>query len=173
MNSDLLYVLTSRLDNNALQRLSLAGLWDQVRSFALDKFWWYLRSCHLFRIELAPRPGSDWRQAYPHLEQIVRELATDPGSESRALCLACHCPLAMEVLIELGYDPSDGNSAALLYAAQGGHIDVVKLLLEDGRSDPSTGDNWPLVKMITENEIEWVQKLLSDPRIEASCAAAS
>lgn len=74
MDSDSLYLVASRLANSELEKLCQAGLWSHVRTFAQQQFWWYLRTCHLFHTELQPRPGLDWRQAYPYLASAVAAL---------------------------------------------------------------------------------------------------
>lgn len=166
MNSDLLYLLSSRLDYTELEKLCCAGLWSEILLFVKQRFWWYLRACHLFQTELNPRPGSDWRRAYLHLEVTV--LALGSQKTSNPFTVARHNLLAVEVLIELGCDPSQDESEALALAAQDEQVEVVKLLLEDGRSHPGADDNDALVLMIEKDELEWAKRLVRDPCVDPS-----
>jgi ankyrin repeat protein len=56
-------------------------------------------------------------------------------------------------------------SNAITTATQHGHTEIVRLLLEDGRADPSANDNNAIKHACCEGHIEIVRLLLQDPRV--------
>jgi ankyrin repeat protein len=60
------------------------------------------------------------------------------------------------------------DNAALRYAAENGHIEIVSLLLSDSRVDPSARDNEALKYAARKGHTEVVKLLLSDSRVEVS-----
>lgn len=84
----------------------------------------------------------------------------------QAACLGrtnlVRCLLRREV------DPSSENSNALILAIRGGHIDVVDLLLKDGRANPTIEGYKPLMEAIRENQIEIAKRLIQDSRVKDS-----
>lgn len=63
-------------------------------------------------------------------------------------------------------DPTGEGDIGLLYAARNEHVDVVRLLLRDGRSDPTKCDNYALVSACKYGHLEVVQLLLADGRAD-------
>lgn len=66
-----------------------------------------------------------------------------------------------------GVDPSVNGSVALAKACKYGHIDVVQLLLADGRADPA-GVACPLSYACYSGHIDVVKAMLADPRTNPS-----
>jgi hypothetical protein len=71
-------------------------------------------------------------------------------------------------LIKKGIDPSGDNNSAIRWASYNGHIEVVKLLLQDPRVDPSDGDNYAIRYASSNGYTEVVKLLLQDPRVDPS-----
>ncbi|PRP82929.1 putative ankyrin [Planoprotostelium fungivorum] len=57
----------------------------------------------------------------------------------------------------------------LCYAAQEGNADVVRVLLNDKRIDPTAYDQWPINIAASKGHTEVVRLLLSDSRVNPSC----
>lgn len=167
MNSDLLCVLSSRLDNEILRSLSKTTFWDDIKRFSRDQFWWYLRVCHLFQTELQGRKA-DWKSVYPLLLRAKKAQDSIYPEERRPFMDVYESSFAVEILLEVGYDPTVNNSEVLEYACRDGYPETAKVLLLDGRVDPTVGGNDPLVTMIEFDELEWAQRLLADPRVDPS-----
>ena len=49
--------------------------------------------------------------------------------------------LVTEILIEIGYDPTEKDNLAIKTACKDGLIDTVRVLLSDSRIDPRVDDN--------------------------------
>src|SRR6185503_9095679 len=64
-------------------------------------------------------------------------------------------------------DPSI-NNWPIRIASQKGHIDIVRLLLEDTRVDPSEFDNQALYNACSYHHLKVVKLLLTDPRVDPS-----
>lgn len=167
MNSDLLCVLSSRLDNEILRSLSKTTFWDDIKRFSRDQFWWYLRVCHLFQTELQGRKA-DWKSVYPLLLRAKKAQDSIYPEERRPFMDVYESSFAVEILLEVGYDPTVNNSEVLEYACRDGYPETAKVLLLDGRVDPTVGGNDPLVTMIEFDELDWAQRLLADPRVDPS-----
>lgn len=67
-------------------------------------------------------------------------------------------------------DPTVNNHWALSLAANNGHLEVVKTLLEDPRVDPSDDDNVTIAQSSRGGYLEIVKELLKDPRVDPSDA---
>jgi ankyrin repeat protein len=57
---------------------------------------------------------------------------------------------------------------AFLTACEKGYAEIVQLLLEDGRMDPSTYNNSAIISAVQKGQIEIVRLLLQDPRVDPS-----
>ena len=65
-------------------------------------------------------------------------------------------------------DPSVDYNHAIRYASRNGHLEVVKLLLQDKRVDPSAGDNYAIRKASENGHLEVVKLLLQDEKVDPS-----
>src|SRR3990172_6309288 len=120
---------------------------------------WYQRTQDLFDASLSERPDADWKAIYGLLEPVVAyknpftpEVLADPT--------------AVDVLLELGYDPSRGNDWALRVAVGNGNLETVRLLLSDGRVNPSSDDNNAIKTAAERGNANIVDLLLLDPRTD-------
>ena len=71
-------------------------------------------------------------------------------------------------LLFLLADPSANGNWAIQLASKHGHLEIVKLLLDDPRVDPSTSDNLAIRCASHNGHTEVVKLLLEDPRVDPS-----
>ena len=69
---------------------------------------------------------------------------------------------AQEGFLSTQVDPSSFDNCAIRLASEGGHIDIVKLLLQDKRVDPSANVNWAIRMASRNGHIDVVKILLQD-----------
>ena len=72
----------------------------------------------------------------------------------------------VKTLLSRGANPAGGNSFALRSAASRGHVEVVRLLLSDGRADPRAEDSLSLRYAAGNGYVEVVRLLLLDGRAD-------
>jgi len=115
-NSDILRLITSRVDNSVIHLLSqVKPIWSEIVQFADDQYWWYLRCQYLLGRELMQRPGGLWKSAYYSLEA---SLSSDSlGFDNYTL----PDPLAVKILIEIGLDPARYNDIPLTWSCDLGY----------------------------------------------------
>ena len=71
-------------------------------------------------------------------------------------------------LIKEGFDSSHNDNYAIQLASRNGHLEVVKLLLQDPRVDPSAKNNYAIRWTSRKSRLEVVKLLLQDPRVDPS-----
>ena len=71
----------------------------------------------------------------------------------------------IEIYIKDGGDPSADNNAAIRWASHNGHVEVVKLLINDERVDPSIYNNAAIRWASIEGHTDVVRLLLQDARV--------
>lgn len=71
----------------------------------------------------------------------------------------------LKYLLTLGADPSENNNFSIIWSSFYGHMEIVKLLLEDKRVDPSSQNNFALRNALVIENIEIIILLLSDYRV--------
>ena len=71
----------------------------------------------------------------------------------------------VKMLIDAGADPSSEDDLALRVACTAGHTDVVRLLLSNTEVDPMALNNWALQTAITHGHAEVTALLLADPGV--------
>ena len=163
-NSDFLLVLTSRLDNDTLRSLSLnPEIWPIASEVVKDQYFWYLRTQNLVGRELIQRPGRDWKSAYYLLETVLTK-------ENKYSEEVLENLLSVEVLLELGYDPS-ANRHTIQLASERGLTDTVRLLLQDPRVDPSSSRNYAIQRASMNGHADIVELLLQDKRVDPSAVS--
>lgn len=69
-------------------------------------------------------------------------------------------------LLAAGANPSAFGNAPIQWAAQYGHLEVIRLLLSDPRVDPSVEDNYAIQMAAQYDYLEVVRLLLSDQRVD-------
>lgn len=163
MNSDLALQLVLRMDNSTIKLLSCTPLWQSISPIVSTEYFWYRRTEYLVNSRLAQRAGRDWKTTYYTLEKCLLEYGRLKFREN-----LLEDPLAVEVLLELGIDPSSIGSYALRHAAEKGYTEVVHLLLQDGRADPAASDSEALSLASQYGHIEVVLALLQDGRADPS-----
>jgi len=117
-----------------------------------------------FRLYLS---AYDFREEY-YLADLFRSLAAMPREANREAFFGAM--MNDERIISSAY-PEDSAmrlTGALESAAESGNIEVVKMLLEDGRADPSPNSfNNSIVRSASNGFTDIVQMLLSDGRVNA------
>ena len=68
--------------------------------------------------------------------------------------------------IQFGANPALNDSAALRLAAANGRTEMVKMLLEDGRVDPTAKHNYALRWAVTNGHMETTRLLLSNEEVQ-------
>jgi hypothetical protein len=74
-------------------------------------------------------------------------------------------------LLIAGADPSANMSRSLKYATFENYIELVRLLLADGRADPNVDNVMIVQNVIGHNDIEMIRLLFEDGRVRPSTAA--
>ena len=118
-----------------------------------------------------PAPESDDYMMLIQQLEILAEL--DLTNISREMVLENirnnNIPFVKVLLQIKNLEPTDCLSCllsnAVSLATQHGHTEIVRLLLEDGRADPSANDNNAIKHACCEGHIEIVRLLLQDPRV--------
>src|SRR5437868_13196566 len=98
---DVLLLVCSHLDNRTLENLSKTILWFEIREFAQQNYFWFLRTQNLIRRNLNPEIV-DWRDTYQILEEALKE--QEPFSVVRTSSVT-----ALQILLDLDYDPYDNG----------------------------------------------------------------
>lgn len=168
MNFSLVSVVCLQLDRRTIQSLGCVSLEvsKTVSRVCSDEYLWYCLTERLVCAPICLRPGRKWREAYITLERAWDELGDKRVFNPFYLRDGAHDTLALEVLIELGYDPAADDNLALQSASQDGILESLKLLLFHPNVDPAV--NWcqALVRLVEEEDIGTLQRLLTDPRME-------
>ena len=73
----------------------------------------------------------------------------------------------MDVLKLSNYFSAENNYAIQL-ASRKGHLEIVELLLQDPRVDPSADDNYAIGWASQNGHLEIIKLLLQDPRVDPS-----
>ncbi len=74
----------------------------------------------------------------------------------------------VKLALERGVDPSINDNFAIEYASKNGHLEIVKLLLQDERVDPSDHNNYAIRLALQNGHTEIVKLLLQDKRVDPS-----
>ena len=134
-----------------------------------DDYFWKSRIESLY--EVAPIPlevtkhyDVDWKGVYRRMLKLKREVDSH---------LSCEVFVTgnvddVRVALWMGIDPSTSDNCAIGLASMKGHIEIVKLLLEDERVDPSADDNSAVERASENGHAEIVRLLLADKRVDPS-----
>uniref|UniRef100_A0A6C0C5D5 Uncharacterized protein n=1 Tax=viral metagenome TaxID=1070528 RepID=A0A6C0C5D5_9ZZZZ len=107
------------------------------------------------------------------LQQLISQPGFNPSHQQNRLLIfavTCNNLEAVKLLLaDKRVDPvNPRNSGALRIAAKNGFSDIVKILLDDGRSDPASLQNYA-IKIASENGFaNTVKLLLQDKRVDPS-----
>ena len=101
--NDVLFIITSKLDNQGLCSLyQVPDAWSQIVKYQQDQEWWYLRVQYLVGVNLRRRENEDWREAYRVLSLLdlsykqrnsnvlVNDILIEIGKYSIASCRRCN-----------------------------------------------------------------------------------
>ena len=70
------------------------------------------------------------------------------------------------IKLQLKYcDPLADGNGAIEQAVQDGYLEIVNILLEDGRVDPSEDDNYIIAEAAYGGHLPIIERLLEDPRV--------
>ena len=118
--------------------------------------WWYLRACDIASSTLQPRPSCNWTNIYLNLRCVLPQL--NPFTHAGVMPIP-----VMEVLLELGHDPTEEDLLVLHKACLCNASDRVKFLLENEQVHKSlTASHYYQMARLVQNEsVELVKKQLS------------
>ena len=117
----------------------------------------YLRLLQVSGADIKPDPTADWEAIYTTFQKCIGK-----GFESEH---AVSSATIASVLLQAGYDPTVEGNKAITLACNHGRIEVVRVLLRDGRADPGVNESYPLV-LACNHDIELVKLLLTDRRVD-------
>jgi len=103
----------------------------------------------------------------------VEDAITNPDMNlTGALLIASEYNQPRIVTILLGCPRINPNELwtqnALIFACGAGHLGVVRILLEDGRIDPTDYDHWAIFQAIDADNPDILRLLLADPSVKGS-----
>ena len=85
------------------------------------------------------------------------------------MCVCCRLGYLEAVRLLLKrVNPDDGYNTAIRRASTYGHVEVVRMLLKDGRFDPSVFNNRAIRWASTRGHVEVVRELMKDERVDPS-----
>ncbi len=116
-----------------------------------------------------PYPDIQGASADSHT-YFEQRLIADKRGETTAL--AGNALVLLSRRTKYSVDPSSKNNKAIRMASENGHLESVKLLLEDKRVDPSANHNGAIRMASLNGHIEVVKLLLSDKRRETKVSPA-
>jgi ankyrin repeat protein len=99
---------------------------------------------------------------FPHLKLKVVLFS------SSGLMIACeygHLELT-KFLLSIGADPTANESCSVRMASHNGHLEIIEILLQDGRADPAVRNNWPIKRASENGHSDVVEALLQDGRAD-------
>ena len=74
----------------------------------------------------------------------------------------------VKLLIESGANPARNNNELIQNASCAGSFNIVQYLLKDKRVDPTSSDNYAIIKAHTRGENDVVKLLFSQPNVRKS-----
>lgn len=125
---------------------------------ASDTYWKY-RTEKMVGVSLRQRIGVIWRNVHDKLE----------GTNLSLLKLAeCGDVTEVDILMEVGVDPSKEDNSALIRASSNGRAGVVKLLVLDKRVDATSDNNEAIRSASIYGHVEVLKILLACPLVDPS-----
>lgn len=122
----LVYEVTIYLSNEELSSLLYPSTWPLIRSAAEDQGWWKKRTECLLCCSLSKLEGTTWNRVYAYA--VVHGAKFTPSAIDYA-----PDQLLVEVLLRAGVDPSENSGFILCRVVRARSVEIVKLLLADGR----------------------------------------
>lgn len=173
-------------DDVTLQRLSQTGLWTIMREFVSKQYFWYLRTQFLVKRPIQTRQ-EDWKSTYYILSVALTD--ANPFNERTSKNLLC-----LRVLSEVGFIPEsnallsaveadnieavrfilqhriehdeDDDNYILTLAAENNQVEVLSVLIEEAKMDPSYFHSLALELAVCGEALESIVRLLEDERID-------
>lgn len=102
---------------------------------------------------------------------VVELLFSNPtlGLQKALICASAFGSTEIVLyLLKDGFDPSLYNNHALRFASQNGHLEIVRLLINDERVDPSDLENLFLGSVAENGHLEICRLFLKDSRVDPS-----
>ena len=128
LSHDSLVETLSQLNISVIAELAVMSrsLNVSLKEVYMDNLFWKKKTEWLLRRELRNRTIG-WEKVFVLASKSVCIIKTADNGNVELL----------DILIEIGEDPSTKNNAAIRQASENGHLLVVNRLLEDPRVDPS------------------------------------
>jgi len=123
-----------------------------------QEYWRRKLSRHL-GFEVSQRVGESWRKMYENLADDEKELYNSAVYGYEEIVAG---------LTKEGFDFSGLDNYAIQIASNVGHTNVVKLLLQDKRVDPSANKDYSIRKASKNGHADVVRLLLKDGRVDPS-----
>ena len=157
LTGDILFLISSRVDNPTLEKLSQTTLWLEIREFSDNPYFWFLRVQHLIGRSLTPEI-SDWKDTYQVLSEVIQNDYVFQHVRTSSV-------LALKILISLSGRPWKRDAIGMLSkACKSGHIQSVQLILANDWMDEYDAD--PLSIACNKGYLEIVKMLLADKRMD-------
>jgi ankyrin repeat protein len=108
------------------------------------------------------------KNSFEIVELLLQDPRVNPSTEYNQPFLLTNDVRIMKLLIQdKRFNPSDGNRA-ILQSAISGLTEQIRLLLQDGRVDPSVENNQAIIDASKHGNLEVVKLLLQDRRVNPS-----
>ncbi|KAJ3386887.1 hypothetical protein CcCBS67573_g09690 [Chytriomyces confervae] len=108
-----------------------------------------------------------------HAHMLNLNMDTHGGCLLRWYCIYGQATVVNRLLLVKGVDPMERKGCAIGHAAELGHMDVLQLLLKDGRVDPDVDEGYTLRMGVEGGNVQVVRMLLEygvDPSLKESIA---
>ncbi len=102
------------------------------------------------------------------MEDIISKLNKLPLDKQFEVTIKYGLTSMMKDLIDKGVDPTVSYDRAINRAVIDGNLEMVKMLLKDGRVDPSSQLNAPIKNASKKGYLDIVKELLKDDRVDPS-----
>nr|QBK91392.1 MAG: ankyrin repeat protein [Pithovirus LCPAC302] len=180
LDPNLLFLIALELDNPEIIKLCQTSKRFNQKICENNKFW--LQKIRSDYPILITSDGSDrdinrykgnrsYRNYYAYLynrkDGNIHDILVEYSGEGKADLLKIFIK-DPRLNIRYGKKFIDKNSKALFMAVFGEHLEVLKILLDDGRVDPSAHDNFAIRLASGNGYTEMVKLLLKDSRVDPS-----
>ena len=140
--NDIIMHITSWCGDSQLLTLFSCGI--DVATFARSDQWWLLRISNLLGKSISvSNQVASWKNVYHSLLYVLNPVILDNEQQDRDPYLHVHqAPVlhteiaTVEIMLQV-FDPTRHGYTLLCHACRSGRADVVKLLLQDFRIDPT------------------------------------
>ena len=185
-------LICSLLDNETIKQLYLLGLIPNLEQLARSNWLWYCRVRYLtiqYALHLPNyKESSNWKMVYGLVldntemqhwclyneedEPLIVKIYSDypPVEDEIVRAAANNKPKLLQALLHQGlFDPNlSKDMTALSWAVAEQNEQCVRVLLADGRVDPTLDDNMALIHACIGSSIQIMNMLLQDKRISFS-----